>query len=237
MALAHAVQIQANRPPGDDRAAVIAHAGGVVAVLADGAGGTGRGAAEAAESLITWTRALVSRDAGLQGAAPWHDLLTRADRQISMNSGQTTGVVVAVTEQHLVGASVGDSRAWLVGPSGFDDLTAGQSRKPLLGSGEAKVVSFERTTWQGTLLLASDGLINYAPAPRICEIARQGDLEQAARDLVKLVRLKSGELQDDVSVILCRRAEPQRRAADSGRKRFTLTDDGEMVEEPDREME
>jgi hypothetical protein len=43
-----------------------------------------------------------------------------------------------------VGASVGDSSAWLISPAGeVTDLTAQQRRRPLLGSGEALPVQFE----------------------------------------------------------------------------------------------
>jgi hypothetical protein len=58
-----------------------------------------------------------------------------------------------------------------------------------------------------TLLLASDGLLRYGRASDITRIASGPDLDAAARALVELVRLPSGTLQDDVAVVLCRRAE------------------------------
>jgi len=103
----------------------------------------------------------------------WSDLLAKVDKQISVGRGETTGVVVAVSEQGIVGASVGDSAAWLIGKDGFDNLTAAQLHKPLIGSGRAKPVSFERNALgEQVLLLGSDGLVKYAPPERICGIAR-----------------------------------------------------------------
>jgi hypothetical protein len=56
------------------------------------------------------------------------------------------------------------------------------------------------------LLVASDGLIKYAKQASIARIASGADLASAARSLVDLVRLRSGQLQDDVSIVLCRKA-------------------------------
>src|SRR5207244_3759196 len=50
-----------------------------------------------------------------------------------------------------------------------------------------------------------DGLLKYTSDVRICGVAREADLLQAAHSMVELVRLPSGGLQDDVAVVLCRR--------------------------------
>jgi PPM family protein phosphatase len=113
-------------------------------------------------------------------------------------------VVVALSPAGIVGASVGDSGAWLVTPQGSADLTENQRQKPFLGTGAAIPVPFKARRLDGTLLLASDGLFKYADWERIAEIARETDIQQAAGHLVDLVRLRSGSLPDDVSVILCR---------------------------------
>ncbi len=55
-----------------------------------------------------------------------------------------------------------------------------------------------------TLLVASDGLLNYAKRADIVTIVNGPDLEAAAAALVQLVRLPSGNLADDVSVVLVR---------------------------------
>ena len=65
-------------------------------------------------------------------------------------------------------------------------------------------VPFSARRFEGTLLLASDGLFNYTSDERISEVAREAEIEPAATHLVELVRLRSGALPDDVSVVLCR---------------------------------
>jgi len=187
----------------EDRAEVIPHSAGPVIVLADGAGGT-TGGAEAADTVVLWVRAYVSRGADVHDAEGWRELLATIDLQINAFGGQTTAVVAAVSVQGVVGASVGDSAAWMVRADGWQNLTAAQVRKPLLGSGEAKPVAFAMEGFSGTLLVTSDGLVKYAPVPKICAAATGADIEVAARQLVDLVRLRSGALQDDVSVVLCR---------------------------------
>ena len=128
---------------GQDRAEVVETDRGVVVVVADGAGGSGRGQ-EAADYVVMWARALVSRGGDLGAAATWRDLLAGIDAQLEASGagGQTTAVVAGVTDSVIVGASVGDSAAWLIGPDGHTNLTAEQVRKPLLGTGRAKPVAF-----------------------------------------------------------------------------------------------
>ena len=193
---------------------------GVVGIIADGAGGSG-GAVEAADTAIMWTKAFLDRPNVRDD--PWVDLLKRIDQQINLDNGETTAVVISISNEKISGASVGDSVAWIISDESVDDLTANQIRKPLLGSGAAVPIGFERSGWTGTILLASDGLINYAPRQRLWEIARGPDLELAARQLIDLVRLRSGALQDDTSIILCRRL-PALKDMSTSRKRFSLHD-------------
>ena len=120
---------------GQDRAIAIPAAGGYLVALADGAGGTGNGAV-AAECLIAFVTKL-SQEAA---SADWFAALCAFDDELSARpmSGQTTGIVAFIDSEHVRGASLGDSSAWLIAPSGgMTDLTARQRRKPLLGSGEA----------------------------------------------------------------------------------------------------
>ena len=55
----------------------------------------------------------------------------------------------------VFGASVGDCGAWLGGRAAA--LTAEQVRRPMLGSGAARVVGFDAGFTAGSVLLASDG--------------------------------------------------------------------------------
>jgi serine/threonine protein phosphatase PrpC len=168
--------------------------------VADGAGGTGGGSA-AADSLIAFLSSLT------QGAAStdWFAALCKFDEDLAArrSGGQTTGVVAFVSGDRVIGASVGDSSAWLITPAGeTTDLTTRQRRRPLLGSGEALPVEFEAELGRGRVLLASDGLVKYATAERIGALAMQGSVAAAADALANCVRLPSGGLQDDVAVVL-----------------------------------
>ena len=114
-----------------------------------------------------------------------------------------SAVVVFSSGGHLVGASVGDSGAWLIRIGGILDLTERQRRKPLLGSGFAIPVPFGPARFHGRLLLASDGLLKFASAERITEIALAGPVDAAAAALVEAVKMPGGGIQDDVAVLLC----------------------------------
>lgn len=189
----------------EDHAEIIQHKAGLVIVVADGAGGM-TGGDEAADTIMMWVKAFASRTERLHNPAQWRDLLAKLDFQVSCGNGQTTAVVAAVTEEGICGASVGDSAAWTISPDGCCDLTKDQVQKPLLGSGAAKPVAFEKPGFDGTLLVASDGLVKYAARDRICATAIEKDLTAAGRHVIDLARLRSGTLQDDVAIVLCRRS-------------------------------
>lgn len=199
------LRVGAGEGQGQDRAAIFSYGNAVVAVIADGAGGMSGGDA-AADSVVTAVeRALLERDFDPYSKWAWCALLSNLDRRIAI--GQTTAVVCVVDDERVIGASVGDSGAWLVHPSGAShlDLTKDQKLRPLLGSGQAEPVPFESRAGGGTLLLATDGLMKYAPPSAICRIAAGRDLRAANDMLVRLVRLRSGALADDVGLVLCRR--------------------------------
>ncbi|MBA3465111.1 MAG: serine/threonine protein phosphatase [Deltaproteobacteria bacterium] len=162
----------------------------LVVALADGAGGTGNGAA-AAQAVI-------------DAVAARQDWQALDEDPARLGHGQTTAIVLTVDANGIEGASVGDSEAWLIGDE-VTELTARQVRKPLLGSGCMPVGFAAGPIGTATLLVASDGLVRYAKQQDIARIARGADLVAAARALVELVRLPSGGLQDDVAVVLVRR--------------------------------
>lgn len=161
----------------------------VLLAVADGSGGT-RGGAEAAQAVVD---ALAPTD-------DWPGLLFRLDREL-MERGWTTAMMAVIHEGRIRGASVGDTKAWLV-ESGRE-LTARQEAKPLLGSGAAFPIAFD-VPLDGTLLVATDGLWKYARWTEVAHIASAPDLDEAAARLVALVRLPAGDVQDDVCVVLCR---------------------------------
>lgn len=68
-------------------------------------------------------------------------------------------------------------------------------------------MSFERTVLDGTLVAATDGLFSYATPEGLARVAAEHeDLDETGEALVRAVRLPSGVLQDDVAVVLMRRA-------------------------------
>ncbi len=80
----------------------------------------------------------------------------------------------------------------------------------MVGTGNARPVSFRRIHSGGSLIVSTDGLFKCAPAWKVCEIAVGNSPEEACRMLFNLVRLPDGRLRDDLAVALCRFGEPER---------------------------
>lgn len=187
------VRVVPRRGIGEDRATAIALHDRIVIALADGAGGTGRGAG-AADAVIAAVNADPTRDPAA--------LLEALDDPKQVALGQTTAIVLAIRGAEITGASVGDSAAWLIDRD-ILDLTVDQQRKPLLGAGA--IVTPFTAAFTGTLLVASDGLVRYARRDAIVRAVAEPDLEAAADQLVAAARLPNGELQDDLALVLARR--------------------------------
>jgi PPM family protein phosphatase len=195
-----AIKVLSASGSGQDRAIAVPSEGGYLVAVADGAGGVGDGAA-AADGLIEFVSKLTKAAA----STDWFDALCTFDDELSGRrwGGQTTGVVAFVSGDRVLGASVGDSSAWLISPTGeTTDMTMNQRRRPLLGTGEALPVQFEAERRGGRVLLASDGLFKYASGERIGALAMKGSVAEAADALANYGRLPSGALQDDVAVVL-----------------------------------
>lgn len=185
--------IDASPGRGHDRAGAVRTATGYLLVLADGAGGT-TGGAEAASRVVA--RALAERP---RTASACVALLASLDDRLG--GGETTAVVLAVVDGVVLGASVGDSGAWMPRGKELVDLTENQRRKPLLGSGRATVVAIDPVPLAGRLLVASDGLSSYVQSAQILEILALpfADIPSA---LTSAARLPSGALQDDLSIVV-----------------------------------
>jgi len=192
-----ALVVESAGAAGQDRAAVVPDRDSVVIALADGAGGTGGGELAA--------QAVIDAVANNPETADFALLLAGLDTDPQrLGHGQTTAVVLRMTSNIIVGASVGDSGAWIIADGAIVDLTDAQQRKPLLGSG-CLPVAFEGMLPAGaTLIVASDGLLRYAKRRELIRVATTDTVEVAARALLDLVRLPSGRLQDDVSIVICR---------------------------------
>ena len=188
------------RTHSQDRVGTVLTSFGPCYLLADGAGGTS-GGAEAAEFFVSQMSDLA------RACHDVRDLLSAfRDIDVAMErsdiTGETTGVFVTVSATELVGASVGDSEAWLVTDSDVVKLTSQQERKPLLGSGHSAPTVFTSLRTRGVLILASDGLFKYTRESSLLATLREGVSENVLQQCIDLVRLPSGNLQDDISIIL-----------------------------------
>jgi serine/threonine protein phosphatase PrpC len=195
------IKTAAGNPENQDRGATFRNAAGLVLVVADGAGGVS-GGTEAAVMAIGFVREQTER---LLDSAACAVVLQEMDQRIAADAkaGETTCVIAVITVDQILGASVGDSCAWIIGSSEITNLTLGQSRKPLIGSATAHAVPFERHLIPGDfLLLATDGLVKYTSADRIAAVCREHELHAAADKLIELVRYPSGALPDDVTVVI-----------------------------------
>jgi PPM family protein phosphatase len=201
----HVQALASGRPRSQDSVGIFERSETVVVVVADGGGGM-RGGESASRCLVAVVGSAVN-DLGfeLQSVQPWIDLFRATDMALAVNgAGETTGLVVALGARGLVGVSVGDSEAWVVTPTAVQDLTIGQQTKQRFGSNRATPTAFQRPALGGVLLIASDGLFKYASIEVIAHIVRSNAMKAAAELLVDLVRLRSGEVADDVSIVLVR---------------------------------
>ncbi|MDP3278913.1 MAG: protein phosphatase 2C domain-containing protein [Deltaproteobacteria bacterium] len=192
----------------DDHVSVARREDGLVLALADGAGNSDDGG-PLAEWLVSTIKERALEAKNLPGA----DALSRWIEALDMQwfatgrRGESALVVVSVTHSKVSGASVGDCGAWLVRSGRYQELNGEQRRKPLVGQGRATVLPFGPLPMQGVLLLATDGLLKYAPETKIQHLATDGNVSVAAAKLVDLVRTASGALQDDVGLIVCRKED------------------------------
>ncbi|WP_442505807.1 protein phosphatase 2C domain-containing protein [Novipirellula sp. SH528] len=203
--------VESHSDRGEDRIAVIADGDRTVIVVADGAGGTGSGDV-AADTLVREIRSVCSR---IETADQWAHELRQLDFRIP--AGESTVVVVDLRLDRIIGASVGDSAAWIIDEGNVFDLTRNQVRKPLLGSQQARPVAFTHQPLSGTLLVGTDGFFNYAKRDAVPPVVSRSDFFSIPRKCLEMVRLPSGQLWDDVAIVACR----VRRAPQS-RKRYSL---------------
>jgi serine/threonine protein phosphatase PrpC len=185
----------------EDRTLVLPVGEHWVVGIADGSGGMA-GAAKAAEIFVAGLRRLVdSRAVNLDDPSVWVALLKTLDDEIELHplAGETTAIALAVTPTSVVGASAGDSRAWLFTDRSYE-LTKDQARKPRLGTGRAVPKPFTAQA-RGTLVAGTDGLFDYAAIDDIRAIALAG-AQDAADALVQLPRARSRALPDDVAVVI-----------------------------------
>lgn len=193
---------------GHDRAAAFGDERHAILVVADGAGGASA-ASRAAELVVDVVREVHARRERPLGVVGVRALLERIDRMMlaSRHTAESTAVIVEVVDDCFWGASCGDSGAWLVHGRHHLDLTARQQRKWRLGSGLAAPVGFGPLPLVGTLLLATDGLLECAPPEHVEDAVGERPLDDVAGALVSGARAPDGALRDDLALVLCRRVE------------------------------
>ena len=195
--------VQSGNEECQDRAAIVSCGARTVFALADGAGGIS-GGAQAADRFIRRASELAG---ALGTAADCATLLRDLDQLLAQEKdcGETTAIIAIVDPQRLFGASIGDSAAWLFASDGMAELTYGQPRKPLLGSGKAPVPrEFSWPIEEGTVVIASDGLWNYTQLDAVRSRVQTRDSTDLAMRLAELARLTSGTFPDDIAVITAR---------------------------------
>lgn len=197
----HSIALKAGNPEFQDRAEIFDCGERTIVAVADGAGGIS-GAAEAAEMFMRLVRDAAPR---LQTPTDCQELLSRIDSEIARaaDCGETTGIVLVVDQKLIFGASVGDSAAWVFKEKQRDELTAGQQRKPCLGTGMTSPRIFVRPRTPGTLIAATDGLWKYTNVGAIHQQSLATPITNLGAKLLELVRLPSGTFSDDVAIVAC----------------------------------
>lgn len=196
-------QIQAAGSELQDCADFFEYNSKLILILADGAGGLS-GGAKAAEFVVESIKKRINFQT--ISSEQLCSFLSTLDREMfaSGTFGETTCVIVILSEGGAIGACVGDSGALIFSKAGVGNLTIGQMRKPLLGSGQALLSGFNLKRLDGTLLIASDGLLKYTSHEKIAATIAASSFDDAPGKLIDLVRYQSGALPDDVSVLLAR---------------------------------
>jgi hypothetical protein len=199
------------------RVGVFPLAAGRVLVLSDAAAGSA-GGRKATSMVIGFFRRRAGEFQSFGGSYGWILALSELDRLLTEDSiaGEASAAIAFVADGTIHGASVGNARIWHVTPDGIADLTERQRAHPPLGSRVAIPVGFGPVALTGRLLLGSHGLFDHGDRETIARIARTEAVTDAPAKLVNAVRSSSGELIDDVAVIVCGGALDRAGAPDPG---------------------
>ena len=176
----------------------------VIVALADGAGAAEQaarrvvrqfdsliaaGSASEVESFPAWSSWLRALDGGMVGAA------------------QSTFVALAVLEDRVVGASVGDSRAYLWSREGLLQILTEGGSKLRLGSGRIKPSPIYAPLHRGDIvLLMSDGAWTPLAVSRLRDTIAAAALGRLA-DLPEVILREASRtgVADDMTVVVARR--------------------------------
>ena len=196
--------VEQSKNGGHDRALLCQYKDSLIIAVADGSGGQG-GGGEAADKVIAGVKKAVANGIKPGDYAAWCSLLVDIDREIEEDkeAGETTAIVLALSRRYIAGAACGDSRALLFSRTGLIDITKKQNRRPMLGSGGSLPVPINERSLVGTLVVATDGLFDYMSAKALEKcVSSPMNIDERAKSLVESLRLKSGDLPDDVALAL-----------------------------------
>lgn len=198
-------------PHNDDAFAVDRHPGDPAAwlcFLADGQGGRA-GGARAAQLACTAGLDVAAQTTPRRLLSPrvWRRIARRVDAAVARDphAGLTTFVGVFVHGGRLVGVSNGDS-ALVVRSGGAPvrELTAGQSKNPPMGSGNAALTPFAATLYEPWSVVAmSDGVWHGSGRPAMLDrvATRRGEaLIGALTDAARAAG--HGRFPDDITIVV-----------------------------------
>lgn len=183
---------------GDDALYVTKIGDSIWFCICDGAGGMA-GAAQAGNYVVEAFKDLTNIDS-FDSSDDFESFLRKVDLELANESGcgEATAIVGKLNDTTVVGASVGDSEAWLFNREYDYELSSMQNLKPLLGSGSTTPIGFGPMDVDKSILLGSDGLFKYI---KLEEMKLLLSTKTTAKEIAKLAKQDIGSLQDDVSII------------------------------------
>ena len=188
---------------GNDYINIIEKDGIIVFALADGAGNNKN--SDFASNFVSQACKELLSNEKFDNPDDFEFFLSDLDEVIfnSKDWGETTAVVGKIINNVIMGASVGDSQAWLLGADFDYQLTEFQYAKPLLGSLDAKAIGFGPMLINDALVIGSDGLFNYAKFSEIKKLSLSEDLN--VQEIIDLAKNEANKLSDDASVIIIKK--------------------------------
>jgi hypothetical protein len=171
------------RDTSHDRLSVLRDAHRTLISLADGADGS-RGAQSAAACAVDELARCFRNGRLPEDARDWVTILETIDRVVfsDRDAGETSALVMLVQQGVVVGASVGDSLAYVVPPVGEPCLLTPVCRRgPGIGSGIARPIGFGPTQLDGKLITRRAQVVgDDLPTPMV-ELASCGERQHRTR--------------------------------------------------------
>lgn len=136
----------------------------------------------------------------------WEEELRRLDRLLHLtpDAGQVVGIAATLDGGGIVGASLGDCAAWLLGDASWQ-LTRMQHRLTVLGTGEARPIGFGPSAVDDVVLAGTSSLFEQLPAMEAAQIIAEAS-DEAPREIVKRMRAMGlGRLNAEVGFLILRR--------------------------------